>query len=173
MQSSETPRPTANDATSPLPYLTLAVAALAVLALDQWSKRVVASSFLVGESRPVIPHALYWTYVQNHAGAFGLFGTQSWLLVVMAIVVLGVFWYAYRELVARSLVVRLAFGGIAGGAIGNVIDRFHYGFVVDFIDLRWWPVFNVADSCITIGVVLLILTSFRRERAARPRETVV
>jgi signal peptidase II len=158
---------------SPLPYVTLAVAALAVLGLDQWSKYVVSTSFLAGESRPLIPHALYMTYVQNHAGAFGLFGTQPWLLVVMALIVLGVFWYAYRELVARSLLVRLAFGGIAGGAIGNIVDRFHYGFVVDFIDLRWWPVFNVADSCITIGVVLLILSTFRRERAAQPRENVV
>jgi signal peptidase II len=53
-----------------------------------------------------------------------------------------------------------------GGAIGNIIDRFHYGFVVDFIDLRWWPVFNAADSCITIGVALLVLSSIGRERSA-------
>jgi signal peptidase II len=67
--------------------------------------------------------------------------------------------------------VRVAFGGIAGGAIGNIIDRFHYGYVVDFIDLHWWPVFNVADSCITVGVGLLILSSLARTRTAAPAES--
>ena len=79
-------------------------------------------------------------------------------------VVLGIFWYVFRDVAAHSLAVRIAFGAIVGGAIGNIVDRFHYGFVVDFIDFRWWPVFNVADSCITLGVVALILTTFRRER---------
>ena len=172
MESSEA-QPRARAASvrlTPAAYTTLAVAALVVLGLDQWTKHIVVVSFLPLESRIFIPHALYWTYVQNHAGAFGLFGTQSWLLVVMAIAVLGVFWYAFREFAARSPLVRIAFGGIVGGAIGNIVDRFHYGYVVDFIDARWWPVFNVADSCITIGVVLLILATFRREQAARPRE---
>jgi signal peptidase II len=62
------------------------------------------------------------------------------------------------------LLVRIAFGAIVGGAFGNIIDRFHYSFVVDFIDLRWWPVFNVADSCITIGVGLLVLSTILRDR---------
>jgi signal peptidase II len=144
------------------------IAALIVIGLDQYTKHIIVVSFLPGESRVFIPHALYWTYVQNHAGAFGMFGTQPWLLVGMALVVLGIFWYAFREFAARSVLVRLAFGGIVGGAIGNIVDRFHYGYVVDFIDARWWPVFNVADSCITVGVALLILTTFRRERATRP-----
>ncbi len=142
------------------------LAVLIVLGLDQWTKHLVVTSFLPGESRIFVPHILRWTYVENHAGAFGMFGTQTWLLVAMALVVLAVFYYAFREYAARSLLVRTAFGAIVGGAIGNIVDRFHFGFVVDFIDLGWWPVFNVADSCITIGVALLILTSFKRERRA-------
>jgi signal peptidase II len=144
------------------------IAIAAAIGLDQFTKHLVVAAFVPGESRVIIPHLLYWTYVQNHAGAFGLFGTQPWLLVGMALVVLGVFWYAFREYAANSAIVRFAFGAIVGGAIGNIVDRFHYGFVVDFIDLRWWPVFNVADSCITLGVLLLIVTTFRRERAPRP-----
>lgn len=144
--------------------LYLWVAAGVVLALDQFTKHLVASTFLPGESRIAVPHLLYWTYVQNHAGAFGLFGTTPWLLVGMALVVLAIFWYAFRDLATKSKLVRVAFGAIAGGAIGNIVDRFHYRYVVDFIDLRWWPVFNVADSCITIGVGLLILSSLLRER---------
>ncbi len=126
----------------------------------------MVAGFEPGESRVAIPHVLYWTYVQNHRGAFGLFGSSAWLLVGMAIVVLALFWFAFRESAARSALVRVAFGAIVGGAVGNIIDRFHYGSVVDFIDLRWWPVFNVADSCITIGVVLLFISSIGRERTA-------
>lgn len=149
------------------------LAVVVVLALDQWSKHAIVTSFFAGESRIAIPHLLYWTYVRNHAGAFGLFGTQPWLLVGMALVVLVLFYFAFRDQAQRSPFVRIAFGMIAGGAIGNIVDRFHYGYVVDFVDLRWWPVFNVADSCITVGVVLLLLSSMRgesAERATRPAE---
>jgi signal peptidase II len=133
--------------------------------LDQFTKHIVATSFLPGESRIFIPHVVYWTYVQNRAGAFGLFGTHTWLLIVMAFAVLGVFWYSFRDLAQHSAMVRFAFGGIVGGAIGNIVDRFHYSFVVDFIDFRWWPVFNVADSFITVGVVLLVVATVVRDRA--------
>ena len=147
--------------------LLIFLAAAIALALDQYTKHIVVTTFAANESRVFIPHFLYWTYVQNHAGAFGLFGTQSWLLVIMAVIVLAVFWLSFRQAAAHSRAVCVAYGAIAGGAIGNIVDRFHYGYVVDFIDLRWWPVFNVADSCITVGVCVLILLSFIRERAAR------
>jgi signal peptidase II len=141
------------------------ISAAVVLGLDQFTKHLVVSDFVPGESRIVIPHLLYWTYVQNHAGAFGLFGTQLWLLVAMALGVLALFWYAFRDVARSSAFVRVAFGAIVGGAFGNIIDRFHYSFVVDFIDLRWWPVFNVADSCITLGVAGLVLATIARDRA--------
>ena len=147
------------------------LAAAAVLALDQYTKHIVATNFAVDESRIAVPHLLFWTYVQNHAGAFGLFGTQPWLLVGMALAVLAIFWYSFREQAVASPLVRVAFGAIAGGAIGNIVDRFHYGYVVDFIDLRWWPVFNVADSCITIGVALLLFVSLQRDRATPSLES--
>ncbi len=142
------------------------LAAATALAFDQATKYLVATTFTPGESRIAIPHLLYWTYVQNHRGAFGLFGSQAWLLVGMSVAVLAIFWFAFRDAAAQSPLVRVAFGGIVGGAIGNIVDRFHYGFVVDFIDLRWWPVFNVADSCITIGVALLVLGSLKKNEAA-------
>jgi signal peptidase II len=145
-------------------WITLA----AVVALDQTTKAFVLRTFAPGESRLFIPHLLAWTFVQNHAGAFGLFGTQPLLLIGMALAVLVFFWYSYRDLAARSMLVRIAFGGIVGGAIGNILDRVRHGFVVDFIDMSWNPlfnVFNVADASITIGVVLLLLKTFERDRA--------
>ena len=141
--------------------------ALVVLIADQLTKSFVLHTFLPNESKIAIPHVLWWTFVQNTRGAFGLFGDSAALLILMALVVLGIFWFAFRDLARRSFLVRLAFGAIVGGAVGNIVDRVHYHYVVDFIDLRWWPVFNVADSCITIGVALLVLASLRRESRAR------
>jgi signal peptidase II len=148
--------------------LVVALVAIAVMWLDQFSKHLIISSFLPGESRIVIPHLLKWTYERNVHGAFGLFGSNAVLLIGMALVVLGLFWVSFRDAAARSLMVRIAFGMIVGGAIGNIVDRLHYGFVVDFIDFyRIWPnIFNIADSCITVGVGLLLISSLatRRQR---------
>jgi len=116
----------------------------------------------------VIPHLLAWTYEQNQHGAFGLFGQSPALLIGMAIVVLLIFWFSFRDQARRSAVVRVAFGMILGGAIGNIVDRLQFRYVIDFIDFfRIWPnIFNVADSCITIGVILLILVSLGTRRYA-------
>jgi signal peptidase II len=138
------------------------------VALDQYTKHLVTGNFLPGESRFVIPHFLKWTYEQNQHGAFGLFGSSPVLLILMAFIVLLIFWYSFRDQARHSLLVRVAFGMILGGAIGNIVDRVHYRYVVDFIDFyRIWPnIFNVADACITIGVILLILASLARRRHA-------
>ncbi len=140
---------------------TILVVALVVFILDLLAKRWVMAGFLPGESRIVIPHLLKWTYEQNVRGAFGLFGSNAGLLIGMAILVLLIFWLSFRDAARNSLVVRVAFGMIVGGALGNIVDRVQHHFVVDFIDFyRIWPnIFNVADACITTGVILLILSS--------------
>jgi signal peptidase II len=151
--------------------IALWLAALVVLVADQLTKSIVLHALAPNESRVAIAHVLWWTYVQNTHGAFGLFGDSAALLIVMAIIVLGIFWIAFREAARHSLLVRIAFGAIVGGAIGNIVDRLHYHFVIDFIDLRWWPVFNIADSCITIGVAALVLASLRRDLRSRAAQT--
>lgn len=147
------------------PVYLLPLVALLVFVLDRWTKAIVLHGFVPGESRPVIPRLLWWTYTQNTHGAFGLFGNSPVLLIVLALIVLSVFAFAFRDAVQRSTLVRIAFGMIVGGAIGNIVDRFQHQWVVDFIDFKTiWPnVFNVADACITVGVGLLIIASFRRE----------
>ncbi len=142
------------------------IVAAVVFALDYWTKSIVNATFIPGESAIVIPHLLWWTYVQNTHGAFGMFGSQPTLLIALALVVLVLFAYAFRDAVRASAVVRAAFGAIVGGAAGNIVDRIQHHYVVDFVDFKTiWPnVFNVADSCITIGVAVLILTSLRSDR---------
>lgn len=150
--------------------LTIAVAAIAVLAADQYTKGLIVKMCMpdVPACRTIIPHLLRWTYERNVHGAFGLFGSSSVMLIGMAIVVLMLFWFSFRDAAARSQTVRIAFGMIVGGAIGNIVDRLHYGYVIDFIDFyRIWPnIFNVADSCITAGVCLLLLSSLVTRRHA-------
>jgi signal peptidase II len=151
---------------------TLVIAGVAVLVLwaDQVTKRMIAAECVPDfpACRTVIPNLLRLTYERNVHGAFGLFGNNAVLLIAMAIVVLVLFWYSFRDAAARSMTVRIAFGMIVGGAIGNIVDRLHYGYVIDFIDFyRIWPnIFNVGDSCITVGVGLLLLSSLvtRRHR---------
>ena len=145
----------------------LSVAAIVLIA-DQLSKRIVVTTFFPGESRIVIPHFLRWTFEQNQHGAFGLFGSSRILLIGMALIVLTIFWLSFRDATRHSVMARIAFGMILGGAIGNIIDRLHYQYVIDFVDFyRIWPnVFNVADACITVGVILLLISSLAARRHA-------
>ncbi|MBV8638710.1 MAG: signal peptidase II [Candidatus Eremiobacteraeota bacterium] len=142
------------------------IAAIFAFAADQITKHLVTSHMPYPDSVIVIPNLLKWTYERNTHGAFGLFGNNGVLLILMAIVVLLIFWFSFRDQAARSRLVCVAFGMIVGGAIGNIVDRVHLGYVVDFIDFyRIWPnIFNVGDSCITCGVILLLLSSLGRSR---------
>ena len=142
------------------------IVAVVVFLLDRWTKSLIATHFVPGQSEIVVPHLLWFTYVQNIHGAFGMFGSQPVLLIGLALVVLVLFAYAFRDAVRTSALVRVAFGAIVGGAAGNIVDRLQHQYVVDFIDFKTiWPnVFNAADSCITVGVIVLILASLRAER---------
>jgi signal peptidase II len=158
-----------NQNSSLLNALTIAGAAILVLWADQYTKHLIVKLCTPDTAcRTIVPNLLRWTFERNVHGAFGLFGNSAVLLIGMAIVVLVLFWFSFREAAVRSRIVRIAFGMIVGGAIGNIVDRLHYGYVVDFIDFyRIWPnIFNVADSCITVGVGLLLLSSLvtRRHR---------
>jgi signal peptidase II len=149
--------------------LVIAGAAILVLWADQYSKHLIVKLCDPDTTcRTIVPNLLRWTFERNVHGAFGLFGSSAVMLIGMAIVVLVLFWFSFRDAAVRSLTVRIAFGMIVGGAIGNIVDRLHYGYVIDFIDFyRIWPnIFNVADSCITVGVGLLLLSSLvtRRHR---------
>ena len=148
--------------------------ALLIIVVDQLTKAWVLDGLglrFEGQSHPILPPVFNITLVHNEGVSFGLFGDGSarWLLSVFSVGVAGVLgWWALKA--DRRLLVS-AIGLIMGGAIGNVIDRIRFGFVVDFLDFSgtgFFPwVFNVADSAITIGVILLILDSVLSERAAK------
>lgn len=135
---------------------------LGVVVLDAGSKAWILRHFELGESRALTPF-FHLTYVQNTGTAFGMFHGQNKALTVVGFLVLGMLVYAARGVWERAGswgVTGLAL--VAGGAMGNLIDRIRWGWVVDFLDFRVWPVFNVADSCITIGAGLILIGLWRK-----------
>ena len=147
----------------------LPAVALAVLALDQATKALVRALLRAGSTVPAIPHVLSWTYVQNTHAAFGMFGEHPLLLGALGLPIAGFFLVAYKNVLAESPWTQLALGAIVGGALGNVWDRLHAGFVTDFVDFKVWSeTFNVADAAITLGMIVLLLTTLRRRAASPP-----
>jgi signal peptidase II len=135
--------------------LFLAVALLIPLA-DQIVKWLIISRLSLHESIPVIPGLLQITHIHNSGIAFGFFPGLPRLFMVVTIVSMLVVVYFYLTIRPRTLLVTLGCALILGGAAGNLIDRLHYGYVVDFIDFTFWPAFNVADSSVSVGVTLLL-----------------
>ena len=149
--------------------------AVVVLIADQVSKAVVMSTLGPGGDRTVItvvPNLVHLLYVENTGAAFGVFQGGGAVLTPLALVVVAVLAIAFRRLIAESLWLSLALGLQFGGAIGNVLSRVRLGYVVDFINVPHWPTFNVADSAITVGVVILGFFLFARDFSTAPSEAV-
>lgn len=137
------------------------------LVLDQASKLAVDGSMALFESIPLLP-SFNLTYVHNTGAAFSFLaqagGWQRWLFAGLALIVSGIITAWLLRLEKHETLMATALSLILGGAIGNLIDRVAYGYVIDFLDVyyqQWhWPAFNIADSAICIGVALMLLESF-------------
>ena len=151
---------------------------VAIIALDQWSKWAIKTSFNLYQSEPVIQDLLHFTYVTNDGMAFGLsFPGGKHILLVMTILLTGfIIGFLWKEREGHPL-VKYGLALILSGAIGNLIDRLLYGKVVDFLDLMigdyHWYIFNVADSSVTIGMVLFIMHSIIYESSHLKNESKV
>jgi signal peptidase II len=130
--------------------------ALLVIIFDQLTKYYVVSNFYLGESVPVIENIFHWTYILNPGAAFGMFEGSRWFFVVIAIGVLVGIWYMKNEINEGGWMMQYGAALFGGGAIGNLIDRARSGLVIDFFDFRIWPVFNVADIAICVGVAMIL-----------------
>jgi signal peptidase II len=129
--------------------------AVIILVLDQASKFEICRLMELHESIPVIPGIFHITYILNKGAAFGILENQRWFFLAVAIL-LFVLYFIFREKIPQHKLVQIGVGLLLGGAMGNALDRFLNGSVVDFFDFRIWPVFNVADIGIVVGVGLLI-----------------
>ena len=133
--------------------------ALGLLAADQAAKTLVRELIPLGHSVHVLPF-FSLTHAQNTGAAFGIFPGANWLFVGLTFVILGFLFKMHRELVAQGPLARAGIPLLWGGALGNAVDRVWLGAVTDFLDVYWrgwhWPAFNVADSAISTGIVLLL-----------------
>lgn len=141
-----------------------------IIALDQWTKYLVRSSLDYGEVWApwewLAPYArlVHWN---NTGAAFGMFPAAGSLIAVISVLVVVAILYYFPQVPSEQWLVRLALVLQFGGAIGNLVDRATYGPVTDFISVGSFPVFNVADSCISVGVALLVAALWVEERKQR------
>ncbi|ADL12424.1 signal peptidase II [Acetohalobium arabaticum] len=125
-----------------------------VIILDQASKLVIVQNFSLHESIPIIEDIFYLTYVRNYGAAFGLLNNQRLFFIIITLVIILGLLFFYKQAQKEGIILQIAWGLGLGGAAGNLIDRVRLGYVIDFLDFRVWPVFNLADSAIVIAVSL-------------------
>jgi signal peptidase II len=141
-----------------------------LLSLDRWSKHLVLQHFWLGQSREIVPGLLNFTYVRNDGMAFGLFQGRNFLLGTVVLGILAGMWWWSRKLNWNKREVNVVAAMVLSGAIGNLIDRVRFGYVVDFVDAYLgayhWPVFNVADSCISLSMVWILFRMWKSDQAS-------
>lgn len=158
-------------------YLILFLISFSVILLDQVTKYLITESFRLGDTLPIIPDFFNLSYVQNKGAAFGILATADpafrvpffMVVPILALISIG---FLFKKIAKEDLRLAIALSLVIGGAIGNLIDRLLWGYVIDFLDFHWrwgyhFPAFNVADSAICVGVALVILDLFRSEEVVR------
>lgn len=130
---------------------TISIISLIVIFLDQLAKILIV--------KQIIPI----DYITNTGASFGLFQDSVSLLIWISIIIIGVIFYLYDKIPVKERIVHIFTALILGGAVGNLIDRIRLRYVIDFIDLKIWPSFNIADAAITIGAIGLIIYLIRKK----------
>lgn len=149
-------------------WVSLALVAVAAIVADQVTKHVVSSQLALDEELAVIgPFSIH--HVQNTGIAFGLFPDATAAVIVLTSVAVGWMLVFFARAGARHPVLPVALGLLLGGSVSNLADRVRLGHVTDFLDVRYWPAFNIADVCIVVGVLLLVATMLAGEREPRRR----
>ncbi len=153
-------------AAQPLQWASLAAVVLAAVVADQVTKRLVLGTLgLDEEVRVVGPFSIH--HVQNSGIAFGLFARATPVVTVLTAVAVGWMLLFFARSGARHPILPTALGLLIGGSISNLVDRIRLGHVTDFLDLRYWPAFNLADSFIVVGVAILLLVLVGADREPR------
>jgi signal peptidase II len=146
-------------------YIKLAIVAGCIVALDQITKAFILQILPLNDSISIVPGLFNLIHIQNPGGAFGFMANHSsgWihsLFLFFTLLALGLIFYFYRNTPPTHPLLAIGFAFIFGGAIGNLIDRIRFGKVVDFLDFyivnMHWPAFNVADSAVSVGIVIFL-----------------
>jgi len=130
------------------------------------SKIFVLRNLRFNEPVEIIKNIFYLTFVHNTGAAFGIFKNQTLFFIVVSILAVITIVIYIKKFSNISLAIKIGLALILGGAFGNLVDRLCFGYVVDFLDFKIWPVFNIADSAITVGTFLLIVNLMTKKRVA-------
>lgn len=146
--------------------LILLVAILAFIGLDQWSKAWVVQNIDLFETKKALPPIFNLTYLRNYGAAFSILQNQQWFFALMTLVVMAFCAYYLWKHIDGSWWLIWALSLIIAGGLGNFIDRVRLGYVVDMIDLDFmnFAIFNLADSFLSVGVVLLMIAVWKEEK---------
>lgn len=136
--------------------------AFIVIFLDQLTKLIVKNTLELNQTIPVIKNIFHLTYITNSGSAFGILKGWQLPLIFFSVAVIGFIFYYLNKISEKEKSLQVFVGFVLGSAIGNLVDRILYGHVIDFLDFRIWPVFNVADSFITISVIFLIIYFWKK-----------
>lgn len=155
-----------------LPWLALSAA---MIALDQLTKWLAVANLQFQQPVPFIPGFWNWTLTHNTGAAFSFLanagGWQHGFFIALALLISGALAVGLKRTLRHEWRTALPFALIIAGALSNVIDRIRLGYVIDFVQWYWkgfhWPVFNVADSCIVVGAMLMLLFSFRHDHKGK------
>ena len=143
-------------------HLLIFSAAFLVILIDQISKFAIRNSMHLSQSIPVVKNIFYITYLQNLGAGFGILQQQRLLLILVSAAVVCIILFYSKKIGKKDRLLQVISGIVLGGTIGNLIDRIIYGYVIDFLDFMIWPVFNIADSAVTIGIILLIVYYWKK-----------
>jgi signal peptidase II len=158
-------------AAGPMQWIALTAIALAAVAADQLTKHIVASQLALGDGVHVL--GPFWIHhVRNSGIAFGFFSQATAVVIVLTGLAVAWMLVYFARSGARHPILPVALGLVIGGSTSNLLDRVRLGYVTDFLDLRWWPSFNLADSFIVIGVLVLLATLVLAERDPRRPRTI-
>ena len=127
-----------------------------IVAADQFVKAIITASMVPGESIPVLKHVFHLTYVLNPGAAFGILPNQRVFFMIAGVLVLVLAMVIYSRIKRSDTMMRFGMISMISGAAANLIDRFQNGLVVDFLDFRIWPVFNIADIAIVLGTCFMV-----------------
>jgi len=149
-----------------------------VLALDQISKLIVEHRLPMGVPVTVIPGFFNLFYTRNTGGAFGLFSGASTILLVVGIIAVVILVVVFFRSRYRNATIRTSLALLLAGALGNIIDRVRLGYVIDFIQLHisnrfYWPMFNIADTSVVVGAVLILVFVFTHKEKEKGKEAVI
>jgi signal peptidase II len=152
-------------------WVALTAIALAAVAADQLTKHIVASQLALGDGVHVL--GPFWIHhVRNSGIAFGFFSQATAVVIVLTGLAVAWMLVYFGRSGARHPILPVALGLVIGGSTSNLLDRVRLGYVTDFLDLRWWPSFNLADTFIVVGVLILLATLVLAERDPRRRRTI-